>query len=126
MYPPAVLDSAAGEVYGAAYTHVFDRVGDLIDLYQGDTSDVPKAELTATPKPTKLPKSSRGSSASPKSTPRLTLRLPKAKPSKKKAARPRGRTAREHPYARKRREIQRTQRRGASFNQAPERLMPVA
>ncbi len=72
--------------------------------------DVPKVEVTGTPKPSKPPKSSRASSS--RSAPPLTLRLPKAQPSKGKAAKPKVRATGQHPYARKRREIQRAQRAG--------------
>ena len=32
------MDSALGEVYGTAYTSVFDRVRDFIDFYQDESS----------------------------------------------------------------------------------------
>ena len=37
VFLDAVIDSAEGDVYGTAYTSVFDRVRNLVDLYQ----DVP-------------------------------------------------------------------------------------
>ncbi len=72
--------------------------------------DVPKAELTGTPKPTKPKKSSRESTG--RSAPPLKLRLPKAKPpkAKREAARPRRRVGGQHPMQRRRRAIQRVQR----------------